>query len=355
MKNSLLPLTAVFAVSMLALTACGDNGDGDAEDAAANSGDNGTADNSADNGGNDAAEGVLATVDHMYGPTEVLAPEDGELRVVALGWSDAEVALALGVEPIAVHDWLGFGEETHGVGPWAADLFNEDPEVIERSEEIDYEYIQSLDPDLILNVNSGYDQAEYDRLAEIAPTISGPEGAENYNPGWDNQTQLIADALGLSEEGEELIAETREKIAAARAEHPEFEGVEAITGSKFGEAYGLSYTGDMRWDLIEMLGFQMYGPAADMEPDEGFFANVSEEQVEVFDAEVAILFPIGYSLEELENDPLIASLDVIREDRAVLLDEGDLSMAFSAGSPLSIELVLDELTPQLAEAVENLN
>lgn len=354
MKNPILSLTALFAASALVLTSCGDNGD----DAAADDAENGSAAHTDDASAEDTPDdGALAVVEHMYGTTEVPAPEDGELSVVALGWSDAEVALALGVEPIAVHDWLGFGEENHGVGPWASDLFSEDPEVIPRADgDIDYEYIQSLAPDLILNVNSGYEEDEYNRLSEIAPTISGPEGAENFNPGWENHTQLVADALGLSSEGEDLVVETQEKIDAARGEHPEFEGVEAITGSKFGEAYGLSYSGDMRWDLIELLGFEMYGPAADMEPDEGFFANVAEEQVEVFDAEVAILFPIGYTLEELENDPLIASLDVVQEDRAVLLDgDEDLSQAFSAGSPLSIELVLEELTPQLAEAVENVD
>ncbi|WP_120003901.1 ABC transporter substrate-binding protein [Nesterenkonia muleiensis] len=349
MKKPLLTLTAVFTASALALTACGDNGD----DAAADDTDtgNGTAETT-----DAAADGVLAVVDHMYGPTEVLAPEDGDLRVVALGWSDAEIALALGVEPVAVHDWLGFGEETHGVGPWAADLFSEAPEVIPRAEEIDYEFIQSLDPDLILNVNSGYEEDEYDRLSEIAPTISGPEGAGNFNPGWDNQTQLVADALGLSEEGEQLVAETQESIDAVAEEHPEFEGLEAVTGSKFGAAYGLHTAGDMRWDLIEMLGFELYGPAADIADPDNFYAEVAEEQVEVFDADVAVLFPIGFTADELREDPLISSLSVVAEDRAVILEDGsDLVQAFSAGSPLSIELVLEELTPQLAEAVENID
>lgn len=344
MKNPFLSATAFVAVSALALTSCGGNGG----DASADDPDTGT---------EAASDGVLAEVEHMYGTTEVPEPADGELSVVALGWSDAEVALALGVEPIAVHDWLGFGEETHGVGPWAADLVSGEPEVIPRADsDLDYEYIQSLNPDLILNVNSGYDEAEYNRLAEIAPTISGPEGAGNFNPGWDNQTQLIADALGLSEEGEALIAETQDKIDAAQEEHPEFEGLEAATASKFGDAYGLHTAGDMRWDIIEMLGFELYGPAAEIADPDNFYTNVAEEQVEVFDADIAVLFPIGYTAEELREDPLISSLSVVSDDRAVILEDGsDLVQAFSAGSPLSIEIVLDELTPQLAEAVENLN
>lgn len=334
-------LTGTLAAAALLLSGCADGGD----DAGEAGGENGTDD------------GTLAVVEDRFGEVEIPEPEDGELDVVALGWSDAEVALALGVEPIAVHDWLGFGEETHGVGPWAADLVEGDPEVIPRSdEELDYEQIQALNPDVILNVNSGYDEQEYNRLSEIAPTVSGPEGAENFNPGWEDHTRLVAEALGLAEEGEQLVAETEDRLASAREENPEFEGVEAVTGSKFGEAYGLSYSGDMRWDLMEELGFEMYGPAADLEPNEGFYADVSEEQVEVFDAEVAVLFPIGYTLEELESDPLIESLDVVAEDRAVLLDDGeDLVQAFSAGSPLSIEVVLEELTPQLEDAVANID
>ncbi|MDR8018420.1 ABC transporter substrate-binding protein [Nesterenkonia aerolata] len=334
MRKTPIALTASLTALALGLSACG--GGGDDEDSS-----------------EESSEAV--TVEHNLGTTEIPAAEDGELDIVALGWSDAEVALALGHEPIAVMDWLGFGEENHGVGPWAADLVEGEPTVIERADgEIDYEEIQALNPDLILNVNSDYDEATYERLSEIAPTVAGPEGAENFNPGWENQTELIAQALGEAEAGEELVAETQDRIEEVASEHSDFEGVEAVTGSKFGEAYGLSASGDLRWDLMEDLGFTMYGPAADLAPEDDFYADVSQEQVDVFDAEVAVLFPIGYTLEDLEDDDLLSSLDVVSEDRAVLLDpEEDLVQAFSAGSPLSIEVVLDELPDRLQEAVDN--
>lgn len=160
--------------------------------------------------------------------------------------------------------------------------------------------------------------------------------------------------MGEEEAGEELISDTEDRIQAVAEEHPDFEGVEAVTGSKFGEAYGLSASGDLRWDLMEDLGFTMYGPAGELAPDDDFYADVSQAQVDVFDADVAVLFPIGYTLEELENDDLLNSLDVVSEDRAVLLDsEEDLVQAFSAGSPLSIEVVLNELPDRLQEAVDN--
>jgi iron complex transport system substrate-binding protein len=66
----------------------------------------------------DSSAGTGNTVETMFGAIETPAASD-DLKVVALGWSDAEMALALGVVPIAVYDWQGFGAETKGVGPWA--------------------------------------------------------------------------------------------------------------------------------------------------------------------------------------------------------------------------------------------
>ena len=53
------------------------------------------------------------TVSTAFGDVTV---EEEPTRVVALGWSDAETALALGVQPVGASDWLAFGGD--GVGAW---------------------------------------------------------------------------------------------------------------------------------------------------------------------------------------------------------------------------------------------
>ncbi|ARQ67563.1 iron-siderophore ABC transporter substrate-binding protein [Streptomyces marincola] len=329
------PALAALAALGLLLTACsGSDGSGEGGEA----------------GGGD----LLASVETMFGTVDIPEPADGDLTVVALGWSDAEAALALGVKPVAVYDWLPFGEENKGVGPWATDLFGEDtPTVIENVDQsLNYEQIQSFEPDLILNVRSANDEAQYERLSSIAPTVYAPQGTAAYATDWRTHTRLIAESLGRAEEGEELVTEVEGRIVEAAAEHPEFAGLSAVTGSKFGEAYGAYLPGDARFDLLEQLGFALHAPVAELPASGGFFAPVAAEQVEVLDAEVAVLFPIGYTLDELREDPLVQSLDVVDEGRAVLLDaEGDVSMAFSAASVLSIPPALDGLLPQLAGAV----
>src|SRR3712207_2257074 len=118
---------ALLAATVL-VTSCGSGDGGSPEDAAASTGSSGS-------GG-----AFPVTVETAFGPVEVAEEPQ---RVVALGWSDAETALALGVQPVGASDWLAFGGE--GVGPWAEGLYDEAPEIIETLEP-SLEAIAALDP-----------------------------------------------------------------------------------------------------------------------------------------------------------------------------------------------------------------
>lgn len=303
-------------------------------------------------GSAESTSGPLATVDTMFGEVEIPQPEDGELTVVALGWSDAEMALALGVTPVAVFDWQAFGADNKGVGPWATELFGDvEPELIERGDQtLNYEQILALEPDLILNTRSGNDEAEFDRLSEIAPTVYAPEGTAPFATEWRDQLTLVGESLGRADEAEALVSETEEQITAAAAEHPEFEGLTVASAAKFGDAYGAYLPGDGRFDLLAELGFVNNPPIEELDSS-GFFASVSAENITALDADVAVILPIGFTLAETETDPLLSSLAVVSEDRAVFLDPAsELAGAWSAASVLSIPVVLDGLVPQLADA-----
>lgn len=304
-------------------------------------------------GDDDGGSGeLLGTVDDtIYGAIEVPEPDDGELTVVALGWSDAEVALALGVTPVAASDWMGFGEETHGVGSWAADLYGDAAPTLftDPGSGYDYEVIASLEPDVILNTRSAADEEQYDNLSSIAPTVYAPEGTADYGTSWDAQVAQVAQALGLEDEGAAIVADVESTIDDAAAAHPEFEGVTATTGTKFGDQYGAYIEGDFRWDLLADLGFEQNPPVLELEP-QGFYVPLSAEQIDALDAEVAVFFPIGYTLDEMLDDPLIASLEVVQDDRVVFLESTDeVAQAFSAASPLSIPIAVESLSDQLGQ------
>ncbi|MCU1405224.1 MAG: transporter substrate-binding protein [Glaciihabitans sp.] len=299
---------------------------------------------------------LLGSVDTMFGQVDVPAV-DGDLKVVALGWSDAEMALSLGVVPIAVLDWQGFGAESKGVGPWASDLFGDvTPEILERddAQALNYEAIEVLDPDLILNTRSSNDEAEFERLSQIAPTVYAPADTGSFATSWDVQLESVSAALGLSDEGDAEIADINAQIADAAAAHPEFKGLTTAAAVKFADAYGSYISGDGRFDILSDLGF-VNNPALDALEAAGFYIAVSAENIAAIDADVPVILPIGYTVDEVKADPLISSLAAAQQDRVVYIDtDSELSGAYSAGSPLAIPIVLDQLVPMLATAAANL-
>src|SRR3712207_695869 len=180
---------ATLVATTVLVTSCGSGDAGSSGGTAASS-------SPSDGGG-----AFPVTVSTAFGDVEI--PEEPQ-RVVALGWSDAETALALGVQPVGASDWLAFGGE--GVGPWSEGLYDEAPEIIETLEP-SLEAIAALEPDLILDTKSDGTQERYDSLSQIAPTVGRPEGAEAYQTSWDEQLELVGQALGRSEQADELAAE----------------------------------------------------------------------------------------------------------------------------------------------------
>lgn len=336
MKLRLL-IPALLASVGLALAGCGGSGSEPA-------------------GSGDASSPAAAavTVDTMFGAVTIPAPEDGTLDVVALGWSDAEMALAVGVKPVAVFDWQSFGEPNKGVGPWATSLFGDvKPTVIPQTQQtLNYEQIQSLNPDVILNVRAANDKATYDRLSEIAPTVYAPADTPAFATDWEVQLATIGKALSKSEEATKVAADVNAKIKAAAS--PDFKDVKVASAAKFGDAYGAYLPGDGRFDILGDLGFVNNPPIESLQSN-GFFATVPAEKISTLDTDVTIIQPIGFTLAQTKADPLIASLKVVKDGRAIFLDpDSELYGAWGASSALSIPVVLDQLTPQLTEAVEKL-
>ncbi|MEZ4640311.1 MAG: ABC transporter substrate-binding protein [Caldilineaceae bacterium] len=117
------------------------------------------------------------TVEHQFGAITIpTAPQ----RVVSLGYSDQDPILALGVQPVAVRYW--FGDADAQVWPWAADkLTDGQPQVLNMPfGELNFETIAALQPDLIIAVSAGIDDAEYETLSQIAPTLAQPSGYVSF-------------------------------------------------------------------------------------------------------------------------------------------------------------------------------
>lgn len=285
-----------------------------------------------------------ATVETKFG--EVTVDEEPQ-RIVALGWGDAETALALGVQPVGASDWLGFGGE--GVGPWAEGLYDEAPEIIETLEP-SFEAIAALEPDLILDVKSSGDAERYERLSSIAPTIGVPEGGDSYLTTSDQQVEMISAALGVPEKGEDLVATVDDAFAAATAEHPEWEGRTAVAATKTSEGWGAYIEGSERVRFLERLGFVQSPDIAALETNAGGFSvDISSEQLDLLDADLVVAFPIFIETTEITGDPLFQAVPAVADGRSVVID-GDLSAAYSLGSTLATRYAIDTIVPLIADA-----
>ncbi|NLU85027.1 iron-siderophore ABC transporter substrate-binding protein [Rhodococcus sp. HNM0569] len=316
----------VLPLVLLAVSACGSGGDEAA--AGAPSGSSGTA--------------FPATVTTKFG--DVTVDREPE-RVVALGWGDAETALALGVQPIGASDWLAFGGE--GVGPWAAGLYDSPPVQLGTLEP-SYEQIAALEPDLILDTKSSGDRGRYDMLSAIAPTIGPPPGGDDFKTPLEEQVTMVATALGVS--GDEAVDSVRNAFTEAASAHPEFAGKSVSVAALSGRGWG-AYSADTdRVAFMTKLGF-VPNPVLDTLPEVQFSHPLSEETLDLLDADLVVVFPVQRPASDVESNPVFASIPAVREGRAVVFDDPNVQKAYSTNTVLSMRYALDTVVPLVADHI----
>ena len=296
----------------------------------------------------EASDAFPVTVEHDYGKTVIPAEPQ---RIVVVGLTEQDILLELGVTPIATTEW--YGEQPYAVWPWATELLGDaEPVVLDATDGFEYEKIASLTPDLIIGTNAGMSEESYEKLSEIAPTVTSKEDADVYFEDWQEQTRQIAQAVGRSTEGEALITEVEDAYAAAAAEHPEFAGLTASFAQ--GGAYEGNiwvYPDGMNTDFLTDLGFTITPGLEQYSPQEGQQALISGENMSVIDADVIVFATENAeSIQSLLDFGTTSKLDAVTGGRAIFTDDV-LAGAIYFLTPLSQKYVLDKLVPRLVDAV----
>lgn len=265
-------------------------------------------------------------------------------RVVALGWGDAETALALGVQPVGASDWLAFGGE--GVGPWLKGAYTTSPKIIGTLEP-SYEQIVALKPDLILDTKSSGDKDRYQKLSAIAPTVAIPKGGANYLTSTDQQVTMIAKALGKVQQGKDLLDQVDSAFASARKAHPEFKGKTAVIGAYTSSGYGAYASGDSRVAFMKQLGFTQ-PKAVDKAAGSAFSATLSNENLDLLDADLTVILPIYTTAAQASSSPLFKQVPSVKKGHVIVERNADVSSAFSIGTVPAILWALKRLPDQFA-------
>lgn len=290
------------------------------------------------------------SIDHAFGETTI---EEEPERVVVLGWSAQDTVYALGLDPVGMPSYP-YGGGDDGVLPWNDEHF--DPEVttlLDTSDGPPLETIAALQPDVILAPYEGFDQAVYDSLTGIAPTVAYP--GEPWTTPWREHTLMVGEALGRADEAEQLVAEADAEVARLAAEHPEFEGLTFAYTSMGPDALYLYLPTDPRVQLIEDLGFTVAPSVEELGAGSAgsFFAQLALEAAPEIRSDVVIGFADGLPADEVAALPIYSRVPAIENDAAVLIDDQAFGAAVSSISVLSLPYALEQLVEQLSVAAQN--
>lgn len=198
---------------------------------------------------------------------------------------------------------------------------------------------------------------EYERAAQLAPTVAQSGEHQDYTTPWQVTMQAIGKALGRPAQAEQLIAGVECHFASARREHPEFVGAPLIVAERVvkGATY-IRTEKEPQNGLFRELGFTQPEPIAELLVDEdGYSGNLSDERMELLDtASVVVwkLFDQPSVPEELANHPLYPDLKVVREGRDLFLTDKVVVGALAFGSVLSLPYALDRIVPMLVAALD---
>ena len=293
-------------------------------------------------------EAYPVTIDHKYGSTTI---EQTPERIVLVGLVEQDSLLALGIVPVATTEW--YGGRPGAIFPWAEDLLDgAEPPVVLDSTEMDFEQIISLEPDIIIGLYAGITQEQYDTLSQIAPTVAQPEEYVDWGIPWQELTATIGDIVGQRAAADALVADVEAAFEAAREEHPEFEGLNAVIASPWGlpENYYVYASQDVRGRLLESLGFDVPEVFDELAGEE-FGATVSIEQLDLI-ADLDALIWIS-SPDALADVELYQALPVVQEGRVLYYgEERSIYDALNFSTVLSLPYAIENLLPDLVVTID---
>lgn len=337
-RRAFLSLTAVGATSALAACSTGSSSDKTSSTTSSATG-----------------AGFPVTIKHAFGETKITkAPS----KVVTVGWSDADIYLALGVVPVAVPA-ISFGGNAAKSTDWfdakLKEVGGKAPARYSDADGTPVDKLAQYQPDLISGTNSGMQKADYDKLTKLAPTLAYPKYP--YGTAWQDSTKMIAEALGKKDEGDKLISDTEAKVKAALDKHPELKG-KSVAWVYFNPAKLNSITvytlNDNRPRGLADFGLKT--PSFVEKASQGsttFSTELSAEKASELDADIVVFDAVdAATTKKILSDKLLSQIPAFKKGAYLALSDAKASESMASPTPLSIPVAIDSFLPKLAEAAK---
>ncbi|RSL34691.1 iron-siderophore ABC transporter substrate-binding protein [Salibacterium salarium] len=307
----------------------------------------------------EAEEEDSIVIEHAFGETVLEEKPD---RVATIQWGNHDTALALGVVPV------GFSAANYGVTdengllPWTAEkveeLGEDDPNVFQDTDGLDFEAISDSNPDVILAAYSGITQEDYEILSDIAPVVAYPESP--WTTSWRDQITMNAKGMGMEEEGEQLVQETEDLINEKASEYPGMEGKKVVWANFSADdlsEFHVYTPADSRGSfLTEELGMEYPESVKELiEDDSGFSLSISAENADVLnDADLIIGYGDESLQEAVQADPRLGQVPAIERGSVAFIGDGTVLAASGTPSALSIPYTIDDYLELIGDAISNI-
>lgn len=337
-RRRTLAATAAAAALVLALGGCSSGGDGKKT--------------SGSSGKNSGAFPV--SVKSALGTAEIKAQPE---RVVTLGQGSAETAIALGHTPVGIekYEW---GSDKTGYLPWIHEAVKKSgdklPTQFTGGEDIDFEAITELEPDVILAPWSGITQKDYDILEDIAPTVAYPDLP--WSTDWDQQIEIIAKALGQPEKAKTLTSKIEKQLADAAATRPEYKKHTFSYIYNTGPGtLGVFKPDEQRVKMVSSLGLTVDPVVNTFKETKGTdSALIGLENAEKLkDSDLVFTFYMDdKARKEIEAQPLYAAIPAVKSGAVVAGKDNSFVTASSIINPLTVPWVIDRYLPLIDKAVK---
>jgi iron complex transport system substrate-binding protein len=298
------------------------------------------------------AQSFPVTIKHGLGETVIPAAPQ---RIVTLGWSSTDAAIALGTVPVGFPSFRSAGFDKDIV-PWVeegiAKAGGETPTTFDDSAGAPIEKIAALKPDLILAVYSGITVDENKLLSQIAPVVPYPD--KPWTASWQEVITITGEALGKPDEGRALVAELEAFVKAEAAKYPVLAGKSAVTLLDYNNALAIHGADDARAKMLALAGLTIPPKPEAAGANEGFWYPLSYENADQIQADVLIpFFSAKETADEFYARPYIAAIPQIAKGAYVRMDDRVLNMAVISSSALSIKWAIPKYLALIAEAASH--
>ncbi|ACZ86021.1 iron-siderophore ABC transporter substrate-binding protein [Streptosporangium roseum] len=337
-RRPALTLSAIAAAAALALGGCSAAGEKPAAAPAQTTG--GTA-------------AFPVTIDSALGQAKITEQPE---RVVTLGQGSTETAIALGFTPVGIESYA-WGSDKTGYLPWIHEAVTKAggtlPKQFAGGEDIDFDTIVELEPDVILAPWSGITKEQYSVLSGIAPTVAYPDLPWSTN--WDQQIEIISKALGKPAEAQTLISTIKKQLSDAAATRPQYKGVTFSYIYTTGPGtLGVFKPEEQRVEMVTSLGLTpdpVVNSFKETEGTDSALIGLENAQKLAGSDLIFTFYTDGKTRKEIEAQKLYAAIPAVKRGGVVASDDTPFVTASSIINPLTVPWVIDRYLPLIDKAV----